>query len=486
MNQGRKVWKRWLGVAAVIVVGAGAYGLHARLGSHRGELSPTQKKEVVSGTGDSSVHWSNNSSSLSSTAKPQSYVVPRVLGLRKFPYPYEAMLALSSDADHETLRKFNLVHQFINTEQLTPSGYYGVGLPFADSFFMYNGSNTDKLIDAGGVRKPHELSWFKGTSQVPYAAAILNHYIHVGWIDTLHSWGDFTGKDPYKTKFRRQLAEQGVRALEADGDYLTVWTDHGNQSNVDDMGSYGTKPFFWYQQGANPWSKYYHANITIPYGVRFVWSDKPDSSVGLPSMIYPLKLPNGDKVWGFWRYTSVGVSKRGYTEWDWTVGDLGMQINRAHLLWLERHHDYSIVAQHLEALNDKYPLPPNAINALQLLAEQYRQKKILVATTSQLLNYNVTQQYVHYTTTYQNGKAYIHIENIHDSVDGTYKPTLSDVRGLTFYTTNPAETVIEIGNTPVPSRFIVDNPSDGVAKSISIRWFHWSTKNYAISSKTID
>ena len=64
---------------------------------------------------------------------------PRVYGMRKFPYPYQAMLALSSDADSETLRKFNLVHQFINTREMTPAGR-GLGLDFADSFFMTTGT----------------------------------------------------------------------------------------------------------------------------------------------------------------------------------------------------------------------------------------------------------------------------------------------------------------------------------------------------------
>lgn len=464
MKKNKKIWSVWAaGVIAAAAIGTGIYGLQ-------------QIKHPQTNPGNMTQELS---------LQPSTQQAPKVLGMRKFPYPYQAMLAISSDADHETLRKFNLIHEFINTHDMTPFGYYGIGIPFADSFFMYNGSNTDKVIDYGDVRKPHELSWFKGTSNQPYAASILNYYIHVGWIDTLHSWGDFTMKDPFETRFSPELAAQAIQALKANGDYLTVWTDHGNQSNVDDMGDFGLTRFYRYQQGANPWSPYYHADMTIPYGVRFIWADGANDHFGMSSMIYPMRLPNGDKVWGFWRYTSNGWNRYGQPEWNWTVGDLSEQITRQKLEWLEQHHDYSIIAQHLEALNTKLPLPPNAIDALWLLAGQYDQKKLLIATTSQLLNYNVVQQYVRYHVTYGDGKAYIHIDGVVDPVDGSYMPTLADIRGLTFYTTNPNNTVIELGNLPVPDSLIVRNPSDGHAPSIGIRWFTWSTKNYAIHSKSV-
>lgn len=408
---------------------------------------------------------------------------PKVFGMRKFPYPYKAMLAISSDADHETLRKFNLIHEFINTHAWIPQiGHYGIGIPFADSVFMYNGSNTNKMIDYGNVRKPQELSWFKGTSGNSNESVIINQYMHDGWIDTLHSWGDFTNKNPNTTLFTPNLAKNAIHSLVSNGDRLTVWTDHGNQSNVDDFGSYGRDKFYTYQQGANPWSKYYHANMTLPYGVRFVWPDNASADFGRTSMIYPLHLPNHRTVWGFWRYTSMGIQKStGNPEWDWTVGDLSKQITASNLASLEQHQEYSIVAQHLEALNTAFPLPPNAIDALWLLANQYDQKKLLVATTSHLLNYNVTQVYIQYHVTYSGGLAWIHLDKIVDPVDGSYVPTYTDVRGLTFYTSNPAKTVIEIGNTPIPSQDISYNPSDGSHPSIGVKWFAPDTKNYAIS-----
>lgn len=413
-------------------------------------------------------------------SKSASRGAVQVLGMRKFPYPYDAMFAISSDADNETLRKFDLVHEFINTRQKTPFGYYGVGLPFADSVFMYNASNLSSPVDQGHTPHSEQMSWFKGASNQAFEASQINEYIHAGWIDTLHSYGDFSMVNPNETRFTRKLAEQAIQVLQENGDFLTIWTDHGNQSNVDGFGSYGNSKFYDYQQGDNPKSIYYHTDLTIPYGIRFVWPDSNTDVYGRTSMIYPIELRDGQKVWGFWRNTSSGMTSTGMPIWDWTVGDLSQQITLVKLQQLEQAHDYCIIAQHIEALNSKLPLPQNAIGALWTLAHQYNDEKLLVATTSELLNYNVVQQYLQYDVTYENGYAVIHIKNVTDPVDGTYRPTLTELRGVTFYTTNPERTIIEIGNTPIPKSYTVDSPSDGIDPSIGIKWFTWNTTNYAL------
>jgi hypothetical protein len=403
---------------------------------------------------------------------------PVVYGMRKFPYPYQAMLAISSDADSETLRKFNLVHEFINTTQMTPLGR-GLGLDFADSFFMYNGTNEPGYVDINHEPMSDELSYFKGVTDQPYAASVINHYIHVGWIDTMHTYGDFSQVDQNKTLFRRQLAKQAIDALNANGDNITVWTDHGNRSNVDNFGAYGEEPFYSYQQGANPWSKYYHTNWTIPYGVKFVWADMSSSKIGMKSVIYPLTLPDGRHVWGFWRYTNSGYNSKGVPQWNWTPYKLASQLNPANLHELERLHEYSVVAQHL--CGTPYPgvLGQSAVNALRLLATEYHDGRILVTRTSRLLQYNVTQQYVSYDVTYHGGKAYIHIREILDPVLGAHIPSMNEIRGLTFYTSNPARTVIEIGDHPIPNSLVQENQSDGVHPSVAVKWFPVDTTNYA-------
>nr|WP_304457971.1 hypothetical protein [Alicyclobacillus sendaiensis] len=406
---------------------------------------------------------------------------PIVLGERKFPYPYQAMLAISSDADSETLRKFNLVHEFINTTADTPLGK-GLGLDFADSFFMYNGTDMPGDVDIGHEPMSDEMSWYRGTSDELYDAAAINHYIHVGWIDTMHTFGDFSMKNPHNTRFSRALARRALSELISNGDRLMVWTDHGNQSNVDNFGSYGDGAFYSYQQGANPWSPYYHTDLTIPYGIRFVWPDTHSDQFGMNSMIYPIKLPDGRRVWAFWRYTSEGETSSGAQKWNWTPYHLDEQLSQSHLDELVRNHEYSIIAQHLCGTTYPGVIPKNAVQALTRLAGYYRNGEILVTRTSRLLVYNVSQQYVSYRVTYDSQKAYIDILTIRDPVFGTHVPSLDEVRGLTFYTTDPQRTVLEIGNQPVPNDLVQDNPTDGHAPSIEIKWWSVDTTNYAVGS----
>ncbi|GGJ09424.1 hypothetical protein GCM10010885_18140 [Alicyclobacillus cellulosilyticus] len=403
-----------------------------------------------------------------------------VYGMRKFPYPYQAMLAISSDADHETLRKFNLIHTFLNTTQMTPMGR-GLGLDIADSFFMYNGSNLRENVDWHESGLAGEFTYFYRTSDIPFGAKIIDRYIHAGWIDAMHSFGDFSMQNPHQTLFRRQLAVQAIRTLEAHKDFVTVWTDHGNQSNVDNFGAWGVSRFYRYQQGALPGSPYHVTDLLIPYGIRFVWADIPSARFGYPSIIYPLRLPDGRKVWGFWRYTSSSIDKRGDSHWVWSVDDLSQVLTIRHLLEIEWGHEYAIVATHLCSDNDVNPLPGNAVAALRLLQHQYLAGHILVARTSRLLQYNVTQRYLQYYVTRSHQEAVIHITGIADPVFGWQPPTLANLRGVTFYTSDPARTQIDIWNTPVNPALIQRNPTDGVHPSIGIRWYPPDTRNYAVT-----
>ncbi|GLG02661.1 hypothetical protein Alches_27020 [Alicyclobacillus hesperidum subsp. aegles] len=405
---------------------------------------------------------------------------PKVYGMRKFPYPYQAMLALSSDADSETLRKFNLVHRFINTTEQTPIGR-GLGLDYADSIFMFNGNDHQAFIDLNHVPMANELTYFRGITAQPYAASVLDRYVQCGWVDTLHTYGDFSRVDEHTTVFRRSLAATAANALAKRGDHIEVWTDHGNKSNVDNFGSYRRAGFYQYQQGEVPGSPYYHTDITIPHGIHFVWPDTSSNQFVRDSVIFPLRLADGRGVWGFWRYTNEHYSPQGAVRWNWTPYGLHEQLTEQHLRALEAKHGYAVVAQHL--CGTPYPgvLPKDAVAALRLLAAHQHEGKVLVARTSRLLHYNVAQQYVSYDVTHQFGRTYIHIRKISDPVFGAHQPSIDEIRGLTFYTSDPGRTVIELGDNPLPAALIQHNASDGEHPSVGIRWFPPDTADHALT-----
>ncbi len=405
--------------------------------------------------------------------------------LRKFPFPFQAMLAIASDADHVTLRKFNVVHEFLNTKKDTMLGL-GLGLDVSDSFFAYNGSDSPDIVDINHTPLRDEMTFFRGVSRQLYMGKILLRYMRAGWIDSFHSMGDYSRVDSTQTLFKRSQAEYAIAYLLKQGIHLTVTIDHGNQSNVANFGAYGYKdnPFFDYQQGANPYSPYYVADLLREIGVRFVWPDIYNGNFSMKSMLFPIHLQDGHTMWGFWRYTGRLVQGviRGKLynlrwETEWNPHDLYRQLSLRHLSELIRTHGYAIVAQHLEGNADAFVLPTSAIEALTRLAHFQDRGSILVARTSRLLMYNLVTQYLQFHTTYAKGVTTIDITRINDPVDGAWIPTLDQLHGVTFDVRDPNQVVLRVNGKLVPESWIKRSPH-----TIGVVWFAPDYTNYAIGS----
>ena len=406
--------------------------------------------------------------------------------LRKFPWPYQAMLAIDSDADHTDLRKFNEVHEFLNTFDETPMGK-GLGLDVSDSFFLYNGSNLSLPIDVGGKTVKNEMTMFQGTSkQLSVYAPILLHYIRHGWIDTYHSAGDFSRWNTHTTLFRRSLEVQAMYFLkEQHIPAILDFTDHGNQSNVANFGSYDH--FDRYMQGDNPSSPYYIADLVQQEGVKFLWADNYDNQYVYSSMLYPIRLRNGTKIWGFHRFTGTRTfwhkKREKEVVWreEWTPYKLAVELSDSRLQQLIQAQGYTIVATHLEGNADKMPLPTTAIEALTHLAHLQDEGKILVARTSRLLWYNLVQQGLTYRVLSgtHHPITYIDVTGVNDPVDGNFVPTWQELRGITWFVPHPNHATIIINGQLIPNNAIVRTKG-----TIGIAWYPSSTINWAVSLHT--
>ncbi|MHB1684819.1 MAG: hypothetical protein ACYCYO_18665 [Bacilli bacterium] len=406
------------------------------------------------------------------------------VSLRKFPYPFQAMLAIESDADHVTLRKFNLIHEFLNTTIETPMGR-GLGLDVSDSFFLYNGSNMRYTIDMNHTPLSSEMTFFKGISHQLYDGPILLYYMKVGWIDTIHSMGDFSRVGAKGTLFTRAQAVYAMHYMMAHGVHITVFTDHGNQSNRANFGAYGyqNNEFFNYQQGDNPYSPYYVTDLLRKEGVRFVWADIYNNQYSYPSMIYPIRLRDGHSIWGFWRFTgTLNLIKRPDHPWIydwqdfWNPYDLYRELAPGLLRQLIRTHGFTIIAQHLEGNPNSFVLPTSAIESLVRLAHLQDRGMILVARTSRLLLYNLVQQHLRYSTSYARGVTYINIEDVADPVDGTFIPDWNQLHGVTFIVRNPLQTVITLRGKTLPVQLLKQT-----AHTVGIAWYPPNTANYAVN-----
>lgn len=399
--------------------------------------------------------------------------------LRKFPYPYDAMLAISSDIDNTTVEKFETYHQFLNTSEETSHGP-GLGLDISDSVWFYVVNDSLITLDKQGHRPEYSMSYFQGVDpKCRKDADKIIRYYKVGWIDSLHSFGDFSRNDR-RVKFTRELAFEAWKTINNSGIKPTVWLNHGSESNVQNFGAYNPKTLFKYQAGDDPKSPYYHTDLTIDNGIRYVWNSIGMSQFSYDNPLFPIKLRDGRQVWGFQRYTHDVI--KGKYDWTWETHELHRQITKERLEQLVRERKFSIVAQHLGKASNGFPFNPIDIQALQLLKDYQDKGKVLVARTSRLLDYARAQQFIRYSSVQIKGKTYININTIVDSVLKPSTPTLDEIRGLTFYVDDPDKTYVLLNLTLIPNDQLQRNgPDISNKKSIGVKWYKPDYTDYSQS-----
>ena len=393
--------------------------------------------------------------------------------LRKFPYPYKAMMSIASDIDYTTLYEFCEIHKFLNTSEETKMGR-GLGLDIADSFWMFKSSqiNTEHYIDYNKTKTAsEEMSWFMSDNYEKneyFLKEEIKKFISVGWIDSLHSYGDFTNKNSGITTFKRQHAIAAINELKKENIKIKVWIDHGSPTNTQ---NFGDSTIYKYQWGDQKDKISYHTDITIPYGIEFIWNPNVDDELGYESAISPKTLADGQKVWQFKRYTVK------QNEWIWHSDKLGNELSEENLKHIETRGLYSIYAQHL-GMNYEGKYSDSTIQGLRRLKNKQDNGMILVARLSRLLEYNRTNEYIKYTISEKDGGQHLNIEYIDDPIFGKFIPTLEQCRGITFYSKKAKNIKIYINNIEIDKEELQVNEYDGYDESIGIKWFETDCTDY--------
>ena len=210
---------------------------------------------------------------------------PPQVWLRKFPYPFKCALAIASDIDYCSVEEFDEIHRFLNTTGVTTMGP-GLGLGIADSMWMY-----DVVDDYPTAGMPPSMSYWKGTKPgVVKDAQRIRGYIDKGWIDSLHTYGNFR---PTKGPFRRELAIAGIEELSSRKILLDTWIDHGGQDISLNFAKYYYYPG---EQGDDPNSPAYHTDLLIAYGVRYAWGETHEE-FGTEKLCRALTLRDGQRIW---------------------------------------------------------------------------------------------------------------------------------------------------------------------------------------------
>lgn len=323
--------------------------------------------------------------------------------------PYPAALAICSDLDQtpDAETYFELI-RFLNTREETSMGA-GVGLEVGNSIYF--------------DMPPGHFSYWNTTER---NREKIRELIRSGHIDCLHSYGDLATTRAHAGRALDELARHDCR--------LKVWVDHSKAPT-----NFGAD--IMRGHGDDPKHPAYHADLTLGYGIKYVWRGRVTSAIGqnqpfrfldLVSDFCPLgrrhrfassktllketlkqvgarcgnrkylmhgpnrvlrtvRLRDGSEVREFLRCNPHpgGVS----------CGDRGDRIHevltKRFLDRLVQRKGVCILYTHLGKLDlgpNLRGFRPEVVVAFRLLAEYFRAGKILVTTTYRLLDQLAAQQ----------------------------------------------------------------------------------------------
>ena len=386
--------------------------------------------------------------------------------LRAFPYPYRAMLSLQSHIDGTTLEEFELFHTYLNTNVNTVYGD-GLGLDVGDSLWLFNANDGVEYRKIDGLPVSAYMTWFAGTdTDTLKDAEKIIEYWEKGWIDSIHSFGDFSRGDG-EVLFDRSLAQAGWDAMLAAGVRPTVWINHGTATNKQNFGGYTPITSTKYQAGDDPNSPYYHTDMTLQNGIKFVWNSRNYSSFGTQMPLYLTKLRDGQLVWCFNAYTGFPDDNGGYS-YTWTPYLLGQILTQENLDTLVERGEYAIVATHFGSGSTWEMLGEHNLPALRLLKQYNRDGEIMVVRSSRLLEYAAVRECLVYRA---NGNR-IEILRVDDPVVGSYVPSPEQLSGITFYVDDSASAQIYLNGVAVEETALCRNPADETGReSIGFLWY---------------
>lgn len=389
------------------------------------------------------------------------------VSLRKYPYPFKAMLAICSDLDETPdIETYLEISRFLNSEEETVIGR-GLGLEVGNTMYFD--------MDDG------QLSYWNTTEQGRRSIRAL---IRSGHIDCFHSYGDLADD---RSKIKRSLDE-----LEAHDCKMRTWIDHAvapSNFGADIMRGSGDVSS----------SKVYHADLTIAHGVEYVWMGRVTSVFGqnvrksysgilslrspiatirtllkevvkgllsrLPNSRYRLhrcnqlmdecELRSGHRALQFIRCNPHpgGVS----------VGDRGDQFGDAvtpsALDRLAKRKGVSIVYTHLGKIAGcPTVFPSSTVDALKQLSRRVRSGEILVATTTRLLDY---------LRDWNDAQWVCHVSDGYLEIDVSSAST--DLHGLTFDFRSDLPARIRV-NGELRNDAVTSTSATGEPVAVSLPW----------------
>ena len=389
------------------------------------------------------------------------------VALRDHPYPYAAMLTVCSDLD-ETLDEevyLETIRYLCSTQE---TGYGpGLGLELGNSMYF--------------DMPPGHFSYWSASEG---ARAQIRALMRSGHIDSLHSFGDLA---------KRAEAERAIEELVRHDCRIEVFIDHAvaptnfGHDIMQGEGDVAGAPAF-------------HADLSIPYGIRYVWCGRVTSMIGQnvgPSLrgiarlaaplasartvakegakrllgglgkakyrphaanrvLMPRTLATGQRVAEFlranphWGGVSVGETGEG----------LGTVLSSPMLETLIARRGVAVLYTHLGKGTDRArPLGERTRASLRALAARQAAGHVLVTSTAKLLQYVELVESLEFSAAEEAGECRIEVRA---------RGPAPSLEGLTFFVQAPERTRLSVDGREIALRA---NPPDASGRaSVSVPW----------------
>jgi len=365
--------------------------------------------------------------------------------LRPRPYPFKAMLAVCSDLDETPgFDTYFEIARYLNSTDEASMGP-GVGLEVGNTLFF--------------DMAPGEAAYWNADEG---SRARLRVLMRSGHVDCIHSFGDLATTRGHAGRALEELDRHDCR--------LAVWIDHAVAPT-----NFG--PDIMRGTGDVPGAPAYHADLTLGYGIRYVWRGRVTSVTGqevprrlrgifeprhpfasartlakeavkglagrLGASKYSMHAPNrllrsarlrdGRPALEFlranpcWAAVDQGETADGFAE----------VATPAMLARLVRRGGLMVLYTHLGKVRDRrVPFAPATRRAFERLADEYRAGRILVTTTRRLLDFARERQEAQWTCGRRDGVLQIDVR------------TPGDGSGLTFAVGDPERTRLVVNGRP--------------------------------------
>lgn len=365
--------------------------------------------------------------------------------LRKFPYPYQAMLTISDDTDDMSASELYSYLDYFNTNKNTTNMGQGIDLEMGQNFY----------VDGDGLR------YYKYNNHGDYilhnTSDIFLDYLKTGYFDSFHSMSSRAWNMSNATQ-AQWLNDTYDNIFLANDVQITSWINHGgkehnfNASNLD--GSAASVNY----KGDDPTNAtYYHLPITkTKTGILYEWEGTYIPSVYQNYPIAPQTMGDGEMLFRIQR-KNTGVS----SEYDgMTNRNFSKQIQDSNLKRLVRRNGYSIITNHLfydtagqQEMNPMFD--DAAIQNLTNLKNNYSTNQIYVTSIPKTLLYAEVYEYLNFT--YDPTTNIVNIYNVTSSVRD-FTPTTAELAGITIYINGNVKPTVRIQGVDYSSSTILNNP----------------------------